>query len=99
MAHLAQSQPEGAFAATRQGIADAPTTSGLAGKGAIGEVVGGVLHGLQETRLRDVLRLLISEGLRFPHLVAFYHQEFLGPLFTVLRARLRRSRRQRSVRR
>lgn len=75
------------FAATRENIAGAPGPA----RAAIAQVVGGVLHGLLETRLRDVLRLLISEGLRFPHLVAFYHQEFLGPLFTVLRARLQRA--------
>ena len=75
------------FAETRKHIAGAPGPA----KAAIAEVVCGVRHSLLQTRLRDVLRLLISEGLRFPHLVAFYHQEFLDPLFTVLRARLHRA--------
>lgn len=31
------------------------------------------------SHMADVIRLLVSEGLRFPHLVAFYQTEFLKP--------------------
>ena len=40
------------------------------------------------TRRKDVLRLIISEGPRFPKLAEFYYREVLSRVLPVLRARL-----------
>jgi AcrR family transcriptional regulator len=39
------------------------------------------------TRRRDVLRLIISEGPRFPKLAEFYYREVIGRVLPVVRAR------------
>jgi len=44
------------------------------------------------TRRKQVMRLIISEGPRFPALAEFYYREVLGPLLKALRARLQRAR-------
>ncbi|MBV9247639.1 MAG: TetR/AcrR family transcriptional regulator C-terminal domain-containing protein, partial [Acetobacteraceae bacterium] len=41
------------------------------------------------TRRRDVIRLIISEGTRFPELAQFYYHEVIGRVLPVLRQRLR----------
>ncbi len=43
------------------------------------------------TRRKQVIRLIISEGPRFPALAEFYYREVLGPMLAVVRARLRRA--------
>jgi AcrR family transcriptional regulator len=44
-----------------------------------------------ETRRKDIIRLIISEGTRFPALAEFYHREVLSKVFAGLRKLLRRA--------
>ena len=44
-----------------------------------------------ETRRKDIIRLILSEGTRFPALAEFYHREVLSKVFAGLRAVLRRA--------
>src|SRR6516165_3675134 len=44
------------------------------------------------THRKQVLRLIISEGPRFPALAEFYYREVLGPMLKAVRARLQRAR-------
>src|SRR6476620_3652341 len=44
-----------------------------------------------ETRRRDVIRLMISEGRRFPKLAEFYYREVLSRVIGAVRALLRRA--------
>jgi AcrR family transcriptional regulator len=44
-----------------------------------------------ETRRRDVIRLIISEGRRFPKLAGFYYREVLSHMIKTVRALLRRA--------
>jgi AcrR family transcriptional regulator len=48
-----------------------------------------LLREIVESRRGDVLRLLISEGRRFPRLATFYHAEILTPAMANLRRLLR----------
>ena len=41
------------------------------------------------TRRKDVIRLIISEGTRFPELAKFYYREVIGRVLPVLKQRLR----------
>jgi AcrR family transcriptional regulator len=41
------------------------------------------------TRRKDVIRLIISEGTRFPELAAFYYREVIGRVLPAVRQRLR----------
>jgi len=41
------------------------------------------------TRRKDVIRLIISEGTRFPELAKFYYSEVIGRVLPMLRQRLR----------
>ena len=50
------------------------------------------------SRMADVIRLLVSEGLRFPHLIAFYRDEMLTPLMERTRALLEEARRRGELR-
>jgi len=43
------------------------------------------------TRRKQVMRLIISEGPRFPALAEFYYREVLGPILKAVRARLLRA--------
>lgn len=43
------------------------------------------------TRRKDIIRLIISEGTRFPALAEFYHREVLSKVFSGLRAVLQRA--------
>jgi len=43
-----------------------------------------------ETRRKDVIRLMISEGRRFPKLAEFYYREVLARIIAAVRALLRR---------
>ena len=42
-----------------------------------------------ETRRKDVIRLMISEGRRFPKLAEFYYREVLSRIIAAVRALLR----------
>jgi AcrR family transcriptional regulator len=44
-----------------------------------------------ETRRRDVIRLMISEGRRFPKLAEFYYEEVLSRIISAVRTLLRRA--------
>ena len=44
-----------------------------------------------ETRRKDVIRLMISEGRRFPKLAEFYYREVLSRIIAAVRAILRRA--------
>ena len=44
-----------------------------------------------ETRRKDVIRLIISEGRRFPKLAEFYHREVLSRILKTVRRLLRRA--------
>jgi AcrR family transcriptional regulator len=44
-----------------------------------------------ETRRKDVVRLMISEGRRFPKLAEFYYREVLSRIITAVRTLLRRA--------
>jgi len=44
-----------------------------------------------ETRRKDVIRLMISEGRRFPKLAEFYYREVLSRIIAAMRAILRRA--------
>jgi len=44
-----------------------------------------------ETRRKDVIRLMISEGRRFPKLAEFYYREVLSRIIAAIRAILRRA--------
>lgn len=49
------------------------------------------VHEVFETRRKDVIRLMISEGRRFPKLAEFYYREVLSRIFEALRAVLKRA--------
>jgi AcrR family transcriptional regulator len=44
-----------------------------------------------ETRRKDVIRLVITEGTRFPKLAEFYHREIIAHVMQAIRALLRRA--------
>lgn len=44
-----------------------------------------------ETRRKDVIRLMISEGRRFPHIAEFYYREVLSRIIAAMRALLTRA--------
>lgn len=46
---------------------------------------------IYETRRKDVIRLMLSEGRRFPKLAEFYYREVLAPVLTAVRANLKRA--------
>src|SRR3569832_554689 len=44
-----------------------------------------------ETRRKDVIRLILTEGQRFPHIAEFYYREVLSRIIAAVRALLRRA--------
>jgi AcrR family transcriptional regulator len=46
---------------------------------------------IYETRRKDVIRLMITEGRRFPKLAEFYYREVLSPIFDAIRGLLKRA--------
>jgi AcrR family transcriptional regulator len=59
---------------------------------ALGEqIVELFIREIYETRRRDVIRLIITEGRRFPHLAEFYYSEVLSRIFAALRELLGRA--------
>jgi len=49
------------------------------------------VHEVFETRRKDVIRLMIAEGRRFPKLAEFYYREVLSRIFDALQAILKRA--------
>jgi AcrR family transcriptional regulator len=54
----------------------------------IGMIVDIFVNEIYGTRRKDVLRLIIAEGPRFPKLAEFYYREVIARVLPVLRARL-----------
>jgi len=46
---------------------------------------------IYETRRKDVIRLMISEGRRFPHIAEFYYREVLSRVIAAMRTLLARA--------
>ena len=46
---------------------------------------------IYETRRKDVLRLILTEGRRFPHLAEFYYREVLSRVLAAMRVLLARA--------
>jgi AcrR family transcriptional regulator len=58
----------------------------------VGErIVDLFIREIYETRRRDVIRLIITEGRRFPHLAEFYYREVLSRIIAALSGLLRRA--------
>src|SRR5882757_1689711 len=56
---------------------------------AVGEMIADVfVNEIFGTRRKDVLRLIIAEGPRFPKLAEFYYREVIARVLPVMRARL-----------
>lgn len=49
------------------------------------------VHEIFGTRRKDVVRLIITEGSRFPQLAEFYYREVIDRVLTVMRAVLTRA--------
>ena len=56
-----------------------------------GRLVDVMVREMLETRRKDVIRLIISEGTRFPALAEFYHREVLSKVIVALRKVLQRA--------
>src|SRR5215510_11971483 len=56
-----------------------------------GEIVEIFVREVYETRRKDVIRLIITEGRRFPNLAEFYYREVLSRIIGAVRALLRRA--------
>jgi len=55
------------------------------------QIVELFVRDVYETRRKDVIRLMISEGRRFPKLAEFYYREVLSRVIAAMRAILRRA--------
>ncbi len=55
------------------------------------QIVDLFVREVYETRRKDVIRLMISEGRRFPKLAEFYYREVLSRIIAAMRALLRRA--------
>jgi AcrR family transcriptional regulator len=49
------------------------------------------VRGIFETRRKDVIRLILTEGPRFPELAEFYYREIISRVMNTIRAALRRA--------
>jgi len=56
-----------------------------------GQLVEVFVREIYGTRRKDVIRLIISEGARFPSIAEFYYREVLSRVFAALRALLARA--------
>ena len=56
-----------------------------------GQIADVFVREVYMTRRKDVIRLMISEGPRFPKLAEFYYREVLSRVISVMRALLRRA--------
>lgn len=77
----------GPFVGTLEGVfrADVPLRT------IADQVVNLFVHEVFETRRRDVIRLIITEGPRFPKLAEFYYREVLSRIFAGVRVLARRA--------
>jgi AcrR family transcriptional regulator len=57
----------------------------------IGEVIELFVKEVYGTRRKDVIRLILSEGSRFPHLAEFYYREVLSRVMAAVRDLMRRA--------
>lgn len=64
----------------------------------IEKALGTLLHRLATTRTGDVMRLILGESLRFPHLTEFYRNEIVFPAVMRMRALLERAKAQGTLR-
>jgi AcrR family transcriptional regulator len=55
------------------------------------ELVEVFVREIYGTRRKDVIRLILSEGARFPQIAEFYYREVLSRVFAALRALLQRA--------
>lgn len=56
-----------------------------------GQVVELFVRQVFETRRKDIIRLMMTEGPRFPKLAEFYYREVLSKIFAAARKRLQRA--------
>jgi len=56
-----------------------------------GQIVELFVREVFETRRKDIIRLMMTEGPRFPKLAEFYYREVLSKIFTGARKRLQRA--------
>jgi AcrR family transcriptional regulator len=56
-----------------------------------GQIVDLFVREIYETRRKDVIRLMITEGRRFPKLAEFYYREVLSRIIAAVRGLLRRA--------
>jgi AcrR family transcriptional regulator len=71
------------------GLSAVEPPPGIGVRAALERIALPLLTEIVESRRGDVLRLLISEGRRFPALAAFYHREILTPAMANIRRLLR----------
>src|SRR5262249_61922114 len=57
----------------------------------VGEVVELFIAEVYRTRRKDVIRLILSEGSRFPNLAEFYYREVLSRIMAAVRDLMRRA--------
>jgi AcrR family transcriptional regulator len=55
------------------------------------QIVELFVRGIFETRRKDVIRLVLTEGPRFPKLAEFYYREIISRVMNTIRAALRRA--------
>jgi AcrR family transcriptional regulator len=60
-------------------------------RGTIGQVVELFVTQVYGTRRKDVIRLILTEGQRFPHIAEFYYREVLSRILAAIRILLRRA--------
>jgi AcrR family transcriptional regulator len=77
----------GPFVGTLEGVfaADVPLRT------VADQIVELFVHEVFGTRRKDIIRLIMTEGPRFPKLAEFYYREVLSRVFNGARARLRRA--------
>jgi AcrR family transcriptional regulator len=73
------------------GQADVPT------RALVERIVDLFVREVYETRRRDVIRLMIAEGRRFPHIAEFYYREVLARALAAVRGLLARAARRGEV--
>jgi hypothetical protein len=55
------------------------------------QIVELFVRGIFETRRKDVIRLVLTEGPRFPKLAEFYYREIISRVMNTIRTALRRA--------
>lgn len=68
------------------GAAEAMPTEGLPIREVAEKLIGHFVREIFNTRRKDVIRLIIAEGPRFPKLAEFYYREVLGRVMGVMRS-------------